>query len=232
MLTHHNMVSNALYVGDAMEMDEHDRLCIPVPFYHCFGCVMGSLNCVVHGSTMIIPSEHFDPLQTLRAISTERCTAVHGVPTMFIRSARPSRLCPVRPRLPADRHHGRFPLSHRGYARGHRPHGRRPHHHRLRPDRGLTGRDPDPRQRQYRASCLHRGQGSARRRGQAGRPRDRPRGRPGSAGRAPDPQHHGDEELLQHAPGYRRRHRRRRLGCTPATSPPSTRTATTRSPAA
>ena len=84
MLTHHNLVSNALYVGDAMEMDEHDRLCIPVPFYHCFGCVMGSLNCVVHGSTMIIPSEHFDPLQTLRAVSTERCTAVHGVPTMFI----------------------------------------------------------------------------------------------------------------------------------------------------
>ena len=84
MLTHHNLVSNALHVGDAMEMDENDRLCIPVPFYHCFGCVMGSLNCVVHGSTMIIPAERFDPLQTLHAISTERCTAVHGVPTMFI----------------------------------------------------------------------------------------------------------------------------------------------------
>ncbi|CAI8022184.1 Putative acyl-CoA synthetase YngI [Geodia barretti] len=84
MLTHHNLLSNALHVGDAMEMDEHDRLCIPVPFYHCFGCVMGSLNCVVHGSTMIIPAEHFDPLQTLHAISAERCTAVHGVPTMFI----------------------------------------------------------------------------------------------------------------------------------------------------
>ena len=84
MLTHHNLLSNALHVGDAMEMDEHDRLCIPVPFYHCFGCVMGSLNCVVHGSTMIIPAERFDPLQTLHAISAERCTAVHGVPTMFI----------------------------------------------------------------------------------------------------------------------------------------------------
>ncbi len=84
MLTHHNLVSNALHVGDAMEMDEHDRLCIPVPLYHCFGCVMGSLNCVVHGSTMIIPAERFDPLQTLHAISAERCTAVHGVPTMFI----------------------------------------------------------------------------------------------------------------------------------------------------
>ena len=84
MLTHHNLVANARYVGDAMEMNERDRLCIPVPFYHCFGCVMGSLNCVVHGSTMIIPAQHFDPLQTLRAISAERCTAVHGVPTMFI----------------------------------------------------------------------------------------------------------------------------------------------------
>ena len=83
-LTHHNILSNALHVGDCMEMDEHDRLCIPVPFYHCFGCVMGTLNCVVHGSTMVIPAEHFDPLQTLRAISNERCTAVHGVPTMFI----------------------------------------------------------------------------------------------------------------------------------------------------
>ncbi len=83
-LTHHNIVSNALHVGDCMEMDEQDRLCIPVPFYHCFGCVMGTLNCIVHGSTMVIPAEHFDPLQTLTAISDERCTAVHGVPTMFI----------------------------------------------------------------------------------------------------------------------------------------------------
>ena len=83
-LTHHNILSNALHVGDCMEMDERDHLCIPVPFYHCFGCVMGTLNCVVHGSTMVIPAEHFDPLQTLQAISDERCTAVHGVPTMFI----------------------------------------------------------------------------------------------------------------------------------------------------
>ena len=84
MLTHHNLIANALYVGDCMEMTEQDRLCIPVPFYHCFGCVMGSLACVTHGSTMVIPSEYFDPLQTLEAIASERCTAVHGVPTMFI----------------------------------------------------------------------------------------------------------------------------------------------------
>jgi len=84
MLTHHNLLANALHVGDCMEMTEADRLCIPVPFYHCFGCVMGSLACVAHGSTMVIPSEYFDPLQTLRALDAERCTAVHGVPTMFI----------------------------------------------------------------------------------------------------------------------------------------------------
>ena len=84
MLTHHNLLANAWHVGNAMEMTEADRLCIPVPFYHCFGCVMGSLACVVHGSTMVIPSEYFDPLQTLRALEQEHCTAVHGVPTMFI----------------------------------------------------------------------------------------------------------------------------------------------------
>ena len=84
MLTHHNLLANALHVGDCMEVTEADRLCIPVPFYHCFGCVMGSLACVAHGSTMVVPSEHFDPLQTLRALEQERCTAVHGVPTMFI----------------------------------------------------------------------------------------------------------------------------------------------------
>ena len=90
MLTHHNLLANALHVGDCMEMTEADRLCIPVPFYHCFGCVMGSLACVVHGSTMVIPSEYFDPLQTLTAIDRERCTAVHGVPTMFIAQLRHS----------------------------------------------------------------------------------------------------------------------------------------------
>ena len=84
MLTHHNLIANAWYVGDCMEMTGADRLCIPVPFYHCFGCVMGSLTCVTHGSTMVIPSEYFDPLQTLEAVASERCTAVHGVPTMFI----------------------------------------------------------------------------------------------------------------------------------------------------
>ena len=84
MLTHHNLVTNAIHTGDAMELTELDRLCIPVPFYHCFGCVLGTLACVTHGSAMVVPSEYFDPLKTLQAVERERCTALHGVPTMFI----------------------------------------------------------------------------------------------------------------------------------------------------
>ena len=84
MLTHHNLVANAVYVGDCIELTEIDRLCIPVPFYHCFGCVMGNLGCITHGSAIVIASEHFDPLKTLQALEQERCTALYGVPTMFI----------------------------------------------------------------------------------------------------------------------------------------------------
>ncbi len=84
MLTHHNLVANAVYVGDCIELTEQDRLCIPVPFYHCFGCVMGNLGCITHGSAIVIASEHFDPLKTLQAVEQERCTALYGVPTMFI----------------------------------------------------------------------------------------------------------------------------------------------------
>jgi fatty-acyl-CoA synthase len=84
MLTHRNLLLNAFYSGQRLLFTEQDRLCIPVPFYHCFGCVLGTLLCVVHGSAMVVPTETFDPLATLRAIAAERCTAVYGVPTMFI----------------------------------------------------------------------------------------------------------------------------------------------------
>jgi fatty-acyl-CoA synthase len=83
MLTHHNIVNNARMVGDVMGMTEKDSLLIQVPFFHCFGCVMSTLNCVYHGSTMVI-LEYFDALKALQTIAAERCTAVNGVPTMFI----------------------------------------------------------------------------------------------------------------------------------------------------
>jgi fatty-acyl-CoA synthase len=83
-LTHCNILNNGFFVGEAMHFTEHDRLCIPVPFYHCFGMVMGNLNCVTHGAAMVIPNDGFDPERTLTAVSQERCTALYGVPTMFI----------------------------------------------------------------------------------------------------------------------------------------------------
>lgn len=83
-LTHHNVLNNGFFVGEAMRLTPEDRLCIPVPFYHCFGMVLGNLAAVTHGATMVIPGEGFDPLSTLQAVSEEKCTALHGVPTMFI----------------------------------------------------------------------------------------------------------------------------------------------------
>ena len=83
-LTHHNILNNGFFVGEAMRLTERDRLCIPVPLYHCFGMVLGNLACVTHGSAMVFPSEAFEPLAVLETVEAERCTALHGVPTMFI----------------------------------------------------------------------------------------------------------------------------------------------------
>lgn len=83
-LTHRNILNNAANVTEKMRFSEADRLCIPVPFYHCFGMVMGTLGCVTKGATMVIPGEGFDPAETLQTVSDERCTALYGVPTMFV----------------------------------------------------------------------------------------------------------------------------------------------------
>jgi fatty-acyl-CoA synthase len=82
-LTHANIVKNAFYIGECMELGPEDRVCIPVPFFHCFGCVLGTLNTVTHEGTMV-PVEQFDPEMVLQAVHKESCTAVLGVPTMFI----------------------------------------------------------------------------------------------------------------------------------------------------
>jgi fatty-acyl-CoA synthase len=83
-LTHHNILNNGFFIGEAMRLTEHDRLCIPVPFYHCFGMVLGNLACVTHRACMVIPGEGFEPEAVLTAVQEERCTGLHGVPTMFI----------------------------------------------------------------------------------------------------------------------------------------------------
>lgn len=84
VLSHHNILNNAYFSAEAMHFNEQDRLCVPVPFYHCFGMVLANLLCLSVGACIVIACEHFDPGEVLAAIEGERCTAVHGVPTMFI----------------------------------------------------------------------------------------------------------------------------------------------------
>ncbi|HZC70494.1 MAG TPA: AMP-binding protein [Jatrophihabitans sp.] len=83
-LSHHNILNNGYFVGEGMSYTEADRICVPVPFYHCFGMVMGNLGATSHGACIVIPAPAFDPAATLRAVQDERCTSLYGVPTMFI----------------------------------------------------------------------------------------------------------------------------------------------------
>ncbi|MEY5099155.1 MAG: hypothetical protein RJA36_1874 [Pseudomonadota bacterium] len=83
-LTHRNILNNGFFIGEAMRLTPADRLCIPVPLYHCFGMVLGNLACLTHGATIVYPNDAFDPLAVLQTVQDERCTGLHGVPTMFI----------------------------------------------------------------------------------------------------------------------------------------------------
>src|SRR3984957_15564723 len=83
-LSHHNILNNAFFVGELCNYTEADRICIPVPFYHCFGMVMGNLGATSNGATIVIPAPAFDPTATLQAVQNERCTSLYGVPTMFM----------------------------------------------------------------------------------------------------------------------------------------------------
>jgi fatty-acyl-CoA synthase len=83
-LSHHNILNNGFFIGEGCRYTEADRVCIPVPLYHCFGMVLGNLACTTHGAAMVYPDEAFDPEATLAAVEAERCTALYGVPTMFI----------------------------------------------------------------------------------------------------------------------------------------------------
>ena len=83
-LTHHNILNNGFFIGEAMKLTGNDKLCIPVPLYHCFGMVLGNLACITHGAAMVFPGDSFEPKAVLETIQAERCTGLHGVPTMFI----------------------------------------------------------------------------------------------------------------------------------------------------
>ena len=83
-LSHHNILNNGYFVGETLHLTEADRVCIPVPFYHCFGMVLGNLACTTHGACMVVPAEAYDPRIVMETVEAERCTALYGVPTMFI----------------------------------------------------------------------------------------------------------------------------------------------------
>jgi fatty-acyl-CoA synthase len=83
-LSHHNILNNGYFIGEGLHYTDKDRVCIPVPFYHCFGMVLGNLACTTHGSTMVIPAESYDPVATMECVQEESCTSLYGTPTMFI----------------------------------------------------------------------------------------------------------------------------------------------------
>ena len=83
-LSHHNVLNNGFFIGAALRYSERDRVCIPVPFYHCFGMVLGNLACTTHGACIVVPGESYDPVAVLETVQAERCTSLYGVPTMFI----------------------------------------------------------------------------------------------------------------------------------------------------
>ncbi len=204
-LSHHNILNNGYFVGEGLKLTpERPAAAFPVPLYHCFGMVMGNLGCLTHGSTMVYPSEAFDPLATLQAVAEERCTALYGVPTMFIaqldhpefakfdlKSLRTGIMagspCPIEVMKKVQ--------SHDEHERG---------HHRLRHDRDLARVDAVRHRRSGRAPRLDRGPGAA-----AHRDQDRRRRGQGRAARRDrrvlHPRLFGDEGLLERRGQDRRR---------------------------
>ena len=113
-LTHHNILNNGYFLGRTMRFTEQDRICIPVPLYHCFGMVIGNMASLTSGAAMVYPGEGFDPLATLQTVEQEKCTALYGVPTMFIAELDHPDFAQIRSVVAAHRHDGRRALPDRG----------------------------------------------------------------------------------------------------------------------
>ncbi len=109
-LTHHNIINNGFFIGETCRYTCEDRVCIPVPFYHCFGMVLGNLACTTHGACIVIPAPSFDPQATLAAVQAERCTSLLRRADDVHRRARPAGVRRVRAQLASHRNHGRLPL--------------------------------------------------------------------------------------------------------------------------
>ncbi len=119
-LTHFNIVNNGFFCGEGMRLTADDRVCVPVPLFHCFGMVLGVLAAMTHGAACVFPGEGFDPLAVLQTVASERCTALLGVPTMFIAELEHPRFREFDLSIAAHRNDGRIALSDRGHAPGDR----------------------------------------------------------------------------------------------------------------
>ena len=210
-LSHHNILNNGYFVGELCGYDEADRVCIPVPFYHCFGMVMGNLGAVTHGACMVIPAPGFDPAATLRAVQDERCTSLYGVPTMWIAELGVADLsahdlsslrtgimagspCPVEvmKRVVTDMGCAEVTICY-----------------------GMTETSPVSTQtksgRRHRTAGLHRRHRAPACRGEGRRPRDRSGGRPGPARRVLHPGLLSHARVLERPGAHQRGDRWRRL---------------------
>ena len=170
-LSHHNILNNGFFIGEYLRYTPEDRVCIPVPFYHCFGMVLGNLAVVTHGACIVVPSEAFDPRAVLETVADERCTSLYGVPTMFIAELAdpdfPSfDLTSLRTGIMAG---SPCPIEVMKRVQGEDAHERG--HDLLRHDGDLARLDPDPRRRPAREAGLHRREGASARRGEDRRPR-------------------------------------------------------------
>ena len=175
-LSHHNILNNGFFVGEGCHYTESDRVCVPVPYYHCFGMVMGNLGRTTHGACVVLPGAGFEPRRSARSGSGGEVHQPVRSADDVHRRARPSRLRCVRPVVAADRDHGRLAVPGRGHetVHGRDAHGRG--HHLLRHDRDLAGVHPDGGRRRHRQAGAHRRAGPPPRRGQGRRPGDRAHG--------------------------------------------------------
>ena len=154
-LTHHNILNNGFFIGETCRYTPEDRVCIPVPFYHCFGMVLGNLACTTHAACMVIPAPSFEPRATLDAVQDERCTSLYGVPTMFIAELDLPEfdefdLTSLRTGIMAG-----LSLSGGGDAQRDRPDAHGGGDDLLRHDRDLARVDPNERRRRHRSPHLH-----------------------------------------------------------------------------
>ena len=231
-LSHHNILNNGFFVGETIKYTEQDRVCIPVPFYHCFGMVLGNLACTSHGACMVVPAEAFDPLATLETIAAERCTSLYGVPTMFIAQLDSPALRRVRFDVAAHRHHGRLALPHRSDEAGPVADAHAGGHDLLRHDRDLARLDTEQLERSARSPRVDGRPRPSSRRNQDRRSRIR-RHRPAWRGRrALHARLQRDDRLLGQRRGHARTRSTRPAGCTQATSRRSTKRGTSTSSAA